>query len=248
LKAKVVAALADWRDRHARETRAQRSASAEATPFQDPEIERLRQLCEDGKAKQALLEMRKLIVSRIGRLDALAGLQPARMPPIEAVRLLIGRRAIPRTAIEQLEYAVSVSSQSLYKGDVSGKTALAALQAAESGLADVARKLPEGPMFHLKCLAGGAFEFLLRAGGQALLFSERYLTRDAAFNGILSVRKTVELDRIERRTANDGRHYFILVAPNRQIVATSDTFDSTARMNRVIRMVRETVPSAPVIG
>lgn len=240
LKAGVLGALNEWRQRQA-------GAAAQTQAYQDPEIERLRHLSDTGGAKQALLDLRKLVVSRLGRLDTRKAAPREGVPPIEVVRRFVGSGRVPIAAIEQLEYAVSVSSQGLYDGEVPAGAARSALEAAEKGLAAVARLLPSEPAFHMEARKNGTYGFAFRAGGETLLTSESYQSLAAARNGVWSTRKNVE-GRIHLKEAKDGRPFFSVVAANGEIVATSVLFDSTAQRNRAVRMVQETVPMAPLFG
>jgi len=67
--------------------------------------------------------------------------------------------------------------------------------------------------FEIRRGAGGAFRFNLKAGNhETILTSETYTTKDAALNGIESVRKNAAEDgKFDRRTAKDGSPYFVLV-------------------------------------
>jgi uncharacterized protein YegP (UPF0339 family) len=78
--------------------------------------------------------------------------------------------------------------------------------------------------FELRRGTRGAFRFNLKAGNhQTILTSETYTTKEAALNGIESVKKNAAEDaKFDRRTAKDGSPYFVLVAGNKQIIDKSD--------------------------
>lgn len=70
--------------------------------------------------------------------------------------------------------------------------------------------------------------FVLKAGnGEVVLQSEGYTTRKACQNGVESVRKNSQNEgRFERRTAKNGRFYFVLKASNGQEIGRSQMYKS----------------------
>ena len=74
----------------------------------------------------------------------------------------------------------------------------------------------------------GQFYFRLKAGnGEIILASEGYTTRASAHDGISSVRSNCQIEsRYDRRTASDGRFYFVLKAANGQIIGNSQMYST----------------------
>ena len=70
--------------------------------------------------------------------------------------------------------------------------------------------------------------FKLKAGnGEVILSSEGYKSRKSCENGIASVRKNSQDEaRFDRRTAKDGRTYFVLKALNGQEIGRSQMYKS----------------------
>lgn len=94
----------------------------------------------------------------------------------------------------------------------------------------------------------GKFRFNLHAGNdQVVLTSESYESKSAAEGGIESVRKNALDDaRFTRKTATDGRAYFVLVAANGQTIGQSQMYSSTASMEKGIESVRANAPAATI--
>lgn len=74
----------------------------------------------------------------------------------------------------------------------------------------------------------GAYRFHLKAGNaQILVTSEAYSSRTAALGGLLSVLDNGGLvSHYQLLVAQNGQRYFVLVAGNQQVIATSETYSS----------------------
>ena len=99
--------------------------------------------------------------------------------------------------------------------------------------------------FQLK-KSGEQFMFNLKAtNGQVILTSERYASRQAALDGIESVRKNaVHDDRFDRLLAKDGSPYFNLKAGNGQTIGRSEMYKSTASRDAGVESVKKNGPTA----
>jgi uncharacterized protein YegP (UPF0339 family) len=88
---------------------------------------------------------------------------------------------------------------------------------------------------------GGQFRFNLTAvNGQVILSSEGYSSSSACDNGIESVRKNCGLDeRYEKKTAKNGKFYFVLKAGNHQVIGQSEMYASESGMNNGIESVKK---------
>jgi uncharacterized protein YegP (UPF0339 family) len=102
--------------------------------------------------------------------------------------------------------------------------------------------------FDLKKASDGQFFFNLKAGnGQIILTSERYKEKRSAEGGIESVRKnSANADRYERKTSSKGDPYFILKASNGQTIGQSESYSSTASLEKGIESVKRNAAGASV--
>ena len=91
--------------------------------------------------------------------------------------------------------------------------------------------------------------FLLKAAnGETILQSEGYKARNSCENGINSVRSnSASQDHFERRTARNGKFYFILKATNGQEVGRSQMYKSESGCRNGIKSVARNAPGAAVV-
>ena len=92
------------------------------------------------------------------------------------------------------------------------------------------------------------FRFNLKAGNhETLVTSQGYSSKSAAEKGIESVKlNATNGERYDRRTAKDGSPYFVLLAANHEIVATSEMYSSAQAMEKGIASMRLNASSAEV--
>ena len=90
------------------------------------------------------------------------------------------------------------------------------------------------------------FHWDLKAGNsQTILSSQLYAAKPGAVNGIESCRGNWAADAsYARLTAADARPYFVLKAPNGEIIGTSQMYSSEAARDQGIVSCRENGPSA----
>ena len=83
-----------------------------------------------------------------------------------------------------------------------------------------------GGAFELSNGKAGKFHFsLLAANGRVVLSREAYNSRSAALAGIASVRKNASVrERFERRTAKNGKTYFVLIAKNGEMIGQGQMY------------------------
>ncbi len=100
--------------------------------------------------------------------------------------------------------------------------------------------------FILTKSSDGQFRFNLVAGnGQTILTSESYAAKSGATNGIESVKENAKSDeRFERRTASDGRPYFVLKAGNGQVIGQSQMYSGEPARENGIESVKTNAPVA----
>lgn len=100
--------------------------------------------------------------------------------------------------------------------------------------------------FELKAAAGGQYMWNLKAGNhEVILTSELYKSKDAALNGIESVRKNAADDaRFERKVAKNGQHFFVLTAGNGQTVGKSEMYQTESGRDNGISSVKRNAPAA----
>lgn len=94
----------------------------------------------------------------------------------------------------------------------------------------------------------GEFRFRLKAGnGETILASEGYKQKSSAESGIKSVKENAPKDeRYERKTSAGGKFMFNLLAGNRQVIGTSEQYNSEASRDNGIQSVKNNAPTATV--
>ncbi|KGI78886.1 YegP family protein [Oleiagrimonas soli] len=100
--------------------------------------------------------------------------------------------------------------------------------------------------FELFTAKNGKTHFHLKAGnGEVILASQGYAARSGARNGIESVRKNAgDAKRFEKKTAKNGKHYFVLKARNSQVIGTSEMYESERACDNGIASVAKNAPGA----
>jgi uncharacterized protein len=98
--------------------------------------------------------------------------------------------------------------------------------------------------------ANGGFMFNLKAGNhEVILTSQVYQSRQAALDGIESVRKNSQADsRFERKVAKDNSPYFVLTAANGQVIGKSEMYSGSSAMEVGIKSVMANGSSTTVKG
>ncbi|MDH3239062.1 MAG: YegP family protein [Alphaproteobacteria bacterium] len=94
----------------------------------------------------------------------------------------------------------------------------------------------------------GEFRFRLKAGnGQIILASEGYKRKASATNGIESVKKNAPSDvNYERKETKSGGVMFNLLAANKQVIGTSEVYNSAAARDNGVESVKSNAPNASV--
>ena len=94
----------------------------------------------------------------------------------------------------------------------------------------------------------GSYHFNLKAAnGETVLTSESYTSEKACLSGIEAVKhNSSNMANFEDRTAENGQHYFVLKAANKEIIGTSETYISKESMKMGIETVMEKAPLAEV--
>ena len=94
----------------------------------------------------------------------------------------------------------------------------------------------------------GEFRFRLKASnGQIILASEGYKQKASAMNGINSVKKNAPSDsNYERKETKSGAHRFNLLAANKQVIGTSESYNSVSSRENGIASVMKNAPDAKV--
>lgn len=92
------------------------------------------------------------------------------------------------------------------------------------------------------------FFFRLRANnGQIVLKSQGYMQKSGAQRGVESVRKNVAREGgIERFEGKNGKHYFRVVATNKQVVASSEGYESARGAAAGMTSVKKNASAATV--
>lgn len=102
--------------------------------------------------------------------------------------------------------------------------------------------------YELKKSANGKFHFNLKASnGQIILSSEMYESKDAAGNGIESVRKNGGDDKnFEKKDSSGGQPYFNLKASNGQVIGRSEMYNTVDARDNGIESVKTNSGSTTV--
>ncbi len=100
--------------------------------------------------------------------------------------------------------------------------------------------------FELKKSSDNQFYFHLKAeNGEKILASETYKAKAGAENGIQSVKTNAPLDaRYEKKVSSDNKHYFVLLAANKEVIGKSETYSSKEAMEAGIASVKRDAPTA----
>ena len=100
--------------------------------------------------------------------------------------------------------------------------------------------------YELKPASNDQFLFNLKAAnGEIILTSETYKSKDAALNGIESVKTNAASDeQYERKKSTSSQPYFVLKAKNHEVIGRSETYSSDGAMQMVIDSVKKNGPIA----
>ena len=95
----------------------------------------------------------------------------------------------------------------------------------------------------------GKHYFALKAGnGEVILQSQGYASEKSCANGIESVRKNAaDPSRFEKKTAKNGRFYFVLLAANKQTVGKSQMYKTESGCKNGMASVGRNAPEAAVV-
>ncbi len=91
--------------------------------------------------------------------------------------------------------------------------------------------------------------FVLKAGnGETILQSEGYKARKSCENGVESVRRNAnDKGKFERKTAKDGRFYFVLKSGNGQVIGKSQMYKSDSGCRNGMASVGRNAPDAKLV-
>ena len=94
----------------------------------------------------------------------------------------------------------------------------------------------------------GEYQFNLKANNEeVILTSEGYSTKAGCKNGIESVRKNSQDDsKYDKKVSSNEKYYFNLTAPNRQVIGTSQMYESESGRDKGIDSVKRNAPDAEV--
>lgn len=102
--------------------------------------------------------------------------------------------------------------------------------------------------YELKPAKNDQFMFNLKAAnGEIILTSETYRSKDAALNGIESVKNNSPIDdQYERKKSTSSQPYFVLRAKNHEVIGRSETYSSDGAMEKGIDSVKKNGPVASI--
>lgn len=89
----------------------------------------------------------------------------------------------------------------------------------------------------------------LRAdNNETLLASEMYNSKDACKNGIESAKRNSRSNsQYHPDTASNGKYYFTLLAENKQVLGTSEMYNTAAARDNGIAATKKVGPTAPTV-
>jgi len=87
---------------------------------------------------------------------------------------------------------------------------------------------------------------LYAVNGEAILNSETYTTKQGAFDGIASSKRSVADSNFQRKASSDGKYYFTQVANNGQVIGTSEMYNSSQARDNGISAVKRDAPIAEI--
>ena len=121
--------------------------------------------------------------------------------------------------------------------------------ACENGVESVKKNASDDAKYERKESSNGKPMFNLKAGnGQVIGTSELYESETARDNGVESVKKNASDDaKYERKESSNGKPMFNLKAGNRQIIGTSELYESEAARDNGIESVKKNAPDAEVV-
>ncbi|MEZ5938474.1 MAG: YegP family protein [Hyphomonadaceae bacterium] len=95
----------------------------------------------------------------------------------------------------------------------------------------------------------GEFRFRLKASnGEIILASEGYKAKTGVKNGVASVMKNGGLEeRFEKKPGAGGKFRFLLKAGNRQIIGTSEAYETERACQNGINSVMKNAPNAKIV-
>lgn len=94
----------------------------------------------------------------------------------------------------------------------------------------------------------GEFRFRLKASnGENILASEGYKSKSSCKNGIDCVKKNAKVNKqFERKTARNGKTYFVLKARNHQVVGKSEMYNSEKSMENGVASIGKNAGAAKI--
>lgn len=108
--------------------------------------------------------------------------------------------------------------------------------------------MASNPKFVIYKDSADKFRFRLQArNGEPILASQGYASKAGCTNGIESVRtNAINDENFERKTAKNGKHFFNLLANNKQVIGTSEMYNSTSSRENGVKAVMRVAQTAPV--
>jgi hypothetical protein len=104
--------------------------------------------------------------------------------------------------------------------------------------------------FELKREEAGYFEFHLKAGNHEIILSSPLYTAElAAIDGIEAVRRyAAHPEHYKRKVSRDNSPYFVLLAPDGELIGRSTSYSSSAALETGIRSVMANGTTTQVKG
>ena len=105
------------------------------------------------------------------------------------------------------------------------------------------------PKFEIFKGTNDNFYFHLKAGnGEVILASQGYTAKASCKNGVDSVAvNSKDESNFEKKVAKDGKHYFVLVAANKQIIGNSQMYTTSSARDHGIHSVHDNARKAELV-
>ena len=211
-----------------------------------PVLTQLHEQLGDENSLAVLSSLRSTIIKWLVSIGPETEIDPS-APPREVLATLHEQNLVDDVTTENLDFAITATSEVLYDKSVSVEEVSDAIGRAAIAFNNHASTQTDLPHLEARIDKSGGRYFCFSAGGMSLFRSSTYKSKGALMNGIRSARRIAAARPIEATEAKDGRHFFRLIAPNGEVIAVSMMFRNRGEVDAVIEEVRQLLPAAPLV-
>ena len=212
-----------------------------------PELMDLAYECETADTGKPLKILRKMIINRLEDIASKNGIESKGKPPAELLGTLSENQLINLETQKCLEFAIGVTSETLYDETVIGEEAIKAIQETAVGFNYLNSEYLDLPHFKVVTTANGKSKFEFLVDKHVLVSSDGFFNQRNALNGIRSARRAVKNRGIKKLTAKNGSHLFSILGANGQLFGHSILFTENTDMDIAIDSVKKHLPLAPIL-